>query len=240
MSSEKNCICVICFKPRIEWVEFLNKFENYETYLVIDDNSQVYKFEESNVNIIQINNDECKSNSFTYVGFKHMEVSGWDKALYYFSKVNLKSTVWFLEDDVFFYNEETIKKIDEQYPKHDFLSSNMIISKQENVSQWCWPEIIMHIHEELPYYSSMICAVRMSDKMLNCIKTHADKYLRLYFAEAIFNTICKKNNLIDAQPIELKNIHFEKDKVFNNFDKDNIYHPIKDLNKHLEIRNKMN
>ena len=38
----KNKIALICFKPNDIYLDFLNKFSNYEVYIIIDDNSVNY------------------------------------------------------------------------------------------------------------------------------------------------------------------------------------------------------
>ena len=38
----KNKIALICFKPNNIYLNFLNKFSNYEIYIIIDDNSINY------------------------------------------------------------------------------------------------------------------------------------------------------------------------------------------------------
>lgn len=57
------CVCLICYKPNSNWIDFLQKFTKYDIYIIIDDNSINYKQQYSNfinINIIQINNEECK------------------------------------------------------------------------------------------------------------------------------------------------------------------------------------
>ena len=39
----KNCLCLICYKPNDVWIDFLSKFTNYTLYILIDDNSIDYK-----------------------------------------------------------------------------------------------------------------------------------------------------------------------------------------------------
>ena len=71
------------------------------------------------IKFITFDNDKCIEEGFQ--NSSHMEnsslifnrVIAWDKGLYYFSRLETKyDNVWFFEDDVFFYNEKTIEKID--------------------------------------------------------------------------------------------------------------------------------
>ncbi len=84
-----NKIALICLKPDEIYLEFLNKFSNYEVYIIIDDNSVnytvLYQTKYSNLKFIQISEKVCRQNGFINVnkiGVKKL-VSGWDKALCY-------------------------------------------------------------------------------------------------------------------------------------------------------------
>lgn len=131
-----NCVCLICYKPNDIWVDFLSKFTKYDIYIIIDDNSvsnykeQYSKF--SNINIIQINDNECKKNGFINMNFTiKMDITAWEKSLYYFSSINTQYTnVWFFEDDVFFYDEKCLLDIDSKYNNSDLLSN----SYSENIN----------------------------------------------------------------------------------------------------------
>ena len=122
MNKTTNKIALICLKPEEPYLEFLNNFTNYEVYIIIDDNSVnytlLYSAKHTNLRFIQIPDEICSQYGFTNVNnfgvLKH--ISGWDKALYYLS-LNFKNTdsntkIWFIEDDVFFYDEETLLRID--------------------------------------------------------------------------------------------------------------------------------
>ena len=96
--SQKTAIVVICVKPNKTWIDFLSKFTKYDVYMIVDDNSTIYKNDK--INIIQIPNKVCEEHGFinmTYTMTKKL-VTGWEKAIYYFSNMNLKyNHVWFFE-----------------------------------------------------------------------------------------------------------------------------------------------
>ena len=88
-NQNKNKLALICFKPNDIYLEFLNKFSNYEVYIIIDDNSvnytSLYQTKYENLQFIQIPQQICKQYGFINVnkiGIKKL-VSGWDKALCY-------------------------------------------------------------------------------------------------------------------------------------------------------------
>ena len=118
----KNIICLITFTPKEIWCDFLNSFKNYYIFIIVDDNNfnlsnfiNNYK----NITFIQVEETKCKLNGFINTNFMiNKLISGWDKALYYFGieyQYNNYKFIWFMEDDVFFYNENTIIQIDKQY-----------------------------------------------------------------------------------------------------------------------------
>ncbi|NDA89673.1 MAG: hypothetical protein EBY20_02005 [Alphaproteobacteria bacterium] len=240
-----KCICLICYKPSDVWVDFLSKFTKYDVYLIVDDNSKDYKEQYSNfsnINIIQINNEDCKSNGFFNMNYIMMkkDITSWDKSVYYFSTINTKyDKVWFLEDDVFFYDEETLVRLDSTYENSDLLSQSYEGGKfTGDKNQWMWKDI--DIKFDPPYWSTMVCCVRMSSQLLSKIRNYANEHSTLFFIEALFPTICKRHNLNYDTPREMLNIIYNRYYSDNEIDKNNIYHPVKDLNKHKYYRYMLN
>jgi hypothetical protein len=238
-----NCICLICFKPTEEWVKFLSTFSKYDIYIIIDDNSKDYNTEYSkydNINIIQINDEECEKAGFINMNFTIKKpVTGWEKAIYYFSTINTEyNNVWFFEDDVFFYNEDTLSNVDANYADSDLLSSPYDTNNDGNKDSWWWSKI--DIKFPPPYYAAMVCMIRISSKLLSSIKDYANKHNTLFFLETLFSTLCKKNNLKYDTPDELKTIVYDNNYIDADINKHNMYHPMKDINKHIYYRNMLN
>jgi hypothetical protein len=162
-------------------------------------------------------------------------VISWDKALYYFSSINTNyKHVWFIEEDVFFNNEQTILDIDTKYPDSDLLSNGYSENINGDKSKWHWRLIKIDIPP--PYYCSMICAVRMSQQMLRSILHYTQTYKQLFFIEAMFSTICKYNNLVYDTPSELNTVTWCGTFGDGDINKTNLYHPIKDINTHVKYR----
>ena len=236
-----NCICLICLKPNEIWLDFLDKFIKYNIYIIIDDNKIDYKKlykKYKNLHIIQITSKICVKNGFIKMNFIIKKlVTAWEKAMYYFSNINLEyDNIWFLEDDVFLNEEQTLINIDNKYLNSDLLTNKYYENINGNKDNWHWKRI--QINFLPPYYCSMVCACRISKNLLLLINEYAQKYKTLFFLEALFPTIAKKNNLIYDTPEELQNISYR-----NTFDLDNInlnflYHPIKNLDIQYNIREK--
>ena len=237
---KNRCVCLICFKVNDIWINFLSKFTHYDIYIIIDDNSEDYKGRYSkftNINIIQIDDEECIKNGFINMNFMiQKKITAWDKSLYYFSTKNTEyNKVWFFEDDCFFYNESSLINIDSKYENSDLLSrelNNTYISGPKNF--WHWGRI--HINLQPPYYRGMMCCTRVSLELLKEIKNYAKQHNTLFFLEALFPTISKKYNLQSDTPYELKNIVYRKDYIDSDIDKNNIFHPVKDITKHVYYR----
>lgn len=233
-----NVICLITFRPHKIWCDFLNSFTKYHIFIIVDDD--LFELREfinnyKNIRFIKIDDAKCKLNGFIDTNFMIKKlISGWDKALYYFAIENHNfDFVWFIEDDVFFYNENTLHNIDKQYINDDLLSNTY----NENITttnNWHWWRI--KIEYPLPYYNGMMCAVRFSNKMLNCIKDYATKHNTLFFLETLFPTIAIKNNLKYNTPIEFNTIHYRHNFLKDHINKKNLYHPVKDLNNHIHFR----
>ena len=239
MSATAHCICLICFKPKDVWIEFLSKFRSYDVYVIIDDNDGQYadRYKAfSNVRLIQIDNMESDVNGFTNTDFKK-NGRGWSKALYYFSSVQLAyKNVWFIEDDVFLYGESTIRNIDNRLASTaaDLLTTTYEVNATGKRDYWHWMDFEIKLPP--PYYSCMCCAVRMSSRLLSCIKQYANINNTLFFHEAVSPTLCHYHNFNHVVVPELKNIIYMNNYNDDDIDADNLYHPVKDITKHTRWR----
>jgi hypothetical protein len=235
-----NAICLITLRPNKVWCDFLNLFSKYKIFLVVDDNNfSLHEFKKNykNITFIQVEDINCKLNGFIDTNFAlHKLISGWDKALYYFGVENQNyDFVWFIEDDVFFNNEATLLQIDNQFIDSDLLSNTFVENSNGNNNTWLWNRIT--IQYSPPYYCGMMCAVRFSNRMMKCINNYAKEHNTLFFIEALFPTIAIKNKLKCNNPNEMTNIYYRHDVKEENIDKNNLYHPVKDVNKHIFFRN---
>jgi len=246
---EKNCICLICHKPNKIYLDFLNTITEYDVVVIIDDeNEQYYKnnkeYYDTNyprLMIAQFNFFYCIENGFQLSNLTlNKIVSGWDKAMYFFfllhnDKIEIKNKynhVWFIEDDVFFYDENVLINIDKQYPNSDLLTNK--IQTKNNDETWIWNAVKLHTVE--PYYNAMVCACRMSNTLLSHIFDYATKYKELFFLEVMFPTIAIKNNLICDFPEELITIQYRYDWKYDQLNKTKIFHPIKNIELHKLLR----
>jgi hypothetical protein len=99
---------------------------------------------------------------------------------------------------------------------------------------WHWG--ITDIKFDYPHYGGMMCCVRFSRNMFKCIDTYAKKHNTLFFLEPMFPTIAIRNNLKYNTPKEFDTIYFQHDFKKEDIDMKGLYHPVKDMNKHVEFR----
>jgi len=236
-----NAICLITFQPNKIWCKFLNDFTKYNIFIIIDDVHFVlddFEKKYTNINFIKIENETCKLNGYVESNFTlNKLISGWDKALYYFGVDKRDHDfVWFIEDDVYFYNEKTILDIDKKFTKADLLSNNCTINADGNKDYWHWP--LINIKYDPPYYNGMMCAVRISKKLSECMNDYAKSNGTLFFLEAFIPTIAVKNNLRCAHIEELKEIHFRHDFDNNAINETQLFHPVKNIDNHVSFREK--
>ena len=248
-----KAIALIVLEPREIYLDFLATFSNYDIYIIIDSDkdqtaiTSLAKYKR--LNFVQFDKELCRNNGFqnvNYIGVKKL-ISGWDKALLFFSVIiPLKyNHVWFIEDDVFFLKEQQLTDLDMHYTNTDLIANCDFKSQTtNNIDEfpWLWHQIYIEMRK--PHYSGMMCIVRLSNKLLKAIRMYATTYKTLFFLEALFPTLASHFSLSYVQPKELVTVTFRDAFFEENLDKDlerletHIFHPIKDLNKQLELRSK--
>jgi hypothetical protein len=238
----KNAFVLVTYKPQEVYFEFLNKFTSYDVFVVIDDNSNKYEYLHSkykNISFVQINNEILHNTGFvntSRVGNKITTGHGWDKAVFLSAviKKNEYNHVWISEEDVFFYDENTLKRIDQKYLDHDILCNSSF--EDGKLNEWMWNAI--EIKLEPPYFCGMMCCCRFSQKMLEKLADYAEKNKTLFYIEALFPTIAKKNNLkYCVNPEEFLTITYRKPFEIADIDCNRLYHPMKKLQNHIALRN---
>ena len=250
----KKAVALIVKEPLEIYLDFLAEFVSYDIYIIVDSDKELteltklYKYRK--LNFVQLKDEHCLEKGFQNVNFMGIKklISGWDKALLFFSVIIpfKYDHIWFIEDDVFFLNEQVLINLDLKYPYQDLIANcdfdkTKVIEKNKRLTyfDWVWKQIDIKI--DRPWYAGMMCATRMSKKQLQGIRWYASKYKTLFFLEALFPTITSHFKLSHVQPNELTTVTY-RDVFFLEEDDDrletHIFHPMKDLNKHKEIRNK--
>lgn len=239
---QKMAICLICNIPNPTYMEFLHKFMYYQICFMIRDNSvnyqELYGSTYKNIQFIQMNDNEYSTHGFIDYDFSEDAFRDWYKALYYFSVINMDfEHVWFMEDDVFFHSEYTLKNLDTRYHRNDLLS-NTILVDAEQTTDWHWYKI--HTHYEFPMYHTMTNIVRLSKALLSHIRVYAETHKKVFFIEALIPTVAMKHGLICSSPDEMKHVYFKHDFDLNILNKRELYHPFSDILSHDMLRELVN
>lgn len=235
----KTALALLCVEPNSVHLEFLNKLENYyDVYFVCDSEKQLNVMlpENSKIQIIQIDNKICRNAGYKNVGEAIKDVLSWDKAIYYFNIINTSyEHVWFLEDDVFIPDVNTLPNIDNKYEYADLLAASHNTYDKMN-QKWHWWRCLKREHVPTPWHSSMCCAVRMSSKLISNIGETAKNKKTLYFLECLFNTTAAHHNMIVKTVVEMNTITWKKNFKITDINKYNLYHPVKNMNDHIVFR----
>jgi hypothetical protein len=138
-----------------------------------------------------------------------------------------------MENDVFFYGEETMIAIDAKYPDSDLLTAP-ITENPTGRRNWHWRHI--KIAFPPPYCNAMVCAVRMSRTLLSKIRDYAHSHNTLFFLEALFPTLCKYHSLVNHTPDEMRPIVHMARYHAEHMNKTHLFHPVKNLQNHAVFR----
>jgi hypothetical protein len=239
---KKRAIALIVKEPTEIYLTFLATFVSYDIYIIIDSNKSMLHFQKKykTLNIIQFDEELCIKYGFknvNYIGIRKV-VSGWDKALLFFSVIipNIYKQIWFIEDDVFFLDEKVLTNLDDKYEGQDLLANCDFKNSDE---PWVWSYIDIKIAK--PHYCGMMCITRISKQLLQGIRWYATRYKSLFFLEALFPTITKHFSLTHFRPEELTTVTYRQE-FSEETDglklKTHVFHPVKDIIKHLYLRNK--
>jgi hypothetical protein len=206
-------------------------------YICIDDNSYNIPNYQNEIKIIKIDDSLCIKYGFrsSVLGYSNRALSR-DKALFYFCKINIDfDNIWFIEEDVLIPTIETIENIDNKYQTADLLSAENIVY-YERQYDWHWRYIYQQINMPPPYARSMICAIRCSKKLLECINGYVSVFNNLFVDEALFNTVAIKNNLKVLCISELSSILYRHDWKKEDIHINNLYHPVKCMEQQRDFR----
>jgi hypothetical protein len=236
---EKKAICFLMTKYSERYLKSIeekiteNDLKLYDFYACIDKTNTVPKIIDKNSKLryILVDANEASSKGFkNSVLWCQGRACSRDKALYYFSSVNLYPYVWFVEDDVLFKDFSSLSSLDKKYGNLDLLvrSHHPRTERAKEPLNWHWPMIVDKV--KAPWaYSNDICIVRLSSTLLGFIKSFAEKNGYLFIDEALFNTIAMHHLLTIGTVPEFEEILCCSDPPSNQkpLKKGFFYHPVK-------------
>ena len=247
-------LCLLCVTPNPIWLDFLKTFTQYTLYIMVDKQDldlTDLKAKYPMIQFLQIAGNICKafgyndSNTAVYPAYVTI---AWDKAIYYFSEQNtIHPYVWLVEEDVFFYNEQTLTDLDVKYPLSDLVISPTTDRSWDAKQPWDWHWCNIPFDDKLVSYENlfrgMVCGARMSNQMFKLCANYAqkNKQRKLMYIETLFPSLAKHHGLQIDTPDELKEITWNTKWV----DKmpltaGHLYHPMKDIGLHKTLRDAQN
>jgi hypothetical protein len=242
-------IALLTLNPKRELIEFYKNIStnNYDFYCIVDNNNINKSLINDNVNFIQIDDHFCARNGFH--GFNPVIrkrnaplVSAWDKAIFYFCRLNRSyEHIWFVEDDVFVPDFNLFQTTDSRYQNTDLLSSKIEVNVTGELKSWVWWKMASHSNIPLPWAKSMVCAFRVSKILLQLLDQHVSKNKNKYkFIEYIFHTLALHNELTVKEADSLSGIVYRRDWVKEDLNFNTFYHPVKSIEQQILFREYLN
>lgn len=246
----KIAIAILTRKPSSELISFYKKMidKDHDLFIIVDDNNHKIS-NHDNITYIYSKESDCIKLGYTLFNpqiplktkdneYHGSSCSAWEKALMYFCTINRKyGHVWFIEDDVFIPKSSLVSEIDKMYPLTDLLCPSSTINKSGRVDDWYWWDHVPKKILPLPWSNSMVCAVRMSNKLLSIISSFTEKNkAENKMIEYIFTTLALHNKLEIKTIKQLAGIVWRKEWKINEIDENTFYHPIKSIARQEEYR----
>ena len=231
-------VCFLCVCPTPAVIEFAKKVsEQYDTYIICDD-VNCKTPDEPSITFIKISDAESAAAGWTRSSITIAKPTvSWDKALYYFAEKNIDAAnVWMIEEDVFIPNVSLLSSIDAKYPAADLIVKQNVRDDEDPDFLW-WHDADGYL--EKPLYRSLVCATRLSRRLLNSIREFVKKHKRLIFIEILFNTLAVKQGLKIVMPEELSTIIWRHEWTADTVDDKHLFHPIKDVDQHDSYRDRI-
>ena len=238
----RTAVVFLVNEPHNNTLEFameVRSQSDFDVFIVIDDTEKYYGKSYKDINMFQISDKACGP----YINSAYIEnrtmlkktPTAWDKFLYHFCENVNYDFVWVFEDDVFIPSVETIVGLNDKYFDFDLVTANNFF-KNDSAMDWHWPNIFTKI--DPPYFYSMVCGMGISAKCLKEVKKYAHIQGSLFFHEAMFNTLAMQAGLRVKAAFELRSIVWQGKWDIDEFLllPNNVFHPIKDLDKHPILR----
>ena len=159
--------------------------------------------------------------------------SAWDKALYYFCLKNMSPHVWFIEEDVFLPRHNILDELNRKYPDTDLVTKQHVMDKDDPEFYW-WFDGDDKLNR--PFYRSLVCATRVSRRILDLVTKMAKEKRTVCFLEILFSTIAHHNKFTIENPPELQSIIFRHSWTKDTVHMNGLFHPIKNIAEHDEYR----
>lgn len=184
-------VLFLCHRPTPAQLAFYGTFAaaGFDVAVVVDDNA--WRVDPpAGVTAVYVPDDECVAAG--YVDFnpavvKPSRCSAWDKAVYFLARrppprhgagEPSGGDIWLIEDDVFLASAGTLRAIDERYRDVDIVSAENVIHHDRRDPVWPWIRFVPADILPGPWAHSMVCAVRLSDRVVGLVSDFIGRHHR--------------------------------------------------------------
>lgn len=191
---------------------------------------------EGNISVINVPNRRCKKAGFigSVLTLRRRSCAR-DKALWFFWRRVKFNFVWFIEEDVLVPHRDTLYNLDHKLRTADFVCAP-VRSYSEDRRWYHWG---LRSSASLPWCHAMICACRMSRKMLNEIGNYARSRRSIVFDELLFPSLARGRLLKIRTPKELRRVVWRRNWKDTEVNGQYLYHPMKDIHRQKRLREKL-
>ena len=248
-------LCFLCVAPPKEYLNTLIPFTASQAVYVICDNNEYNPPESMDYSVTRITEDSPESSHPVIPGMIYIvqisdeicgktgyinsastipkKPSAWDKALYYFCMKNMAPHVWFVEEDVFIPRDDIFDEMNARYPVTDFVTKQHVAETEDPGFFW-WFDAEGKM--ERPYYRSLVCASRMSRRLLTEVAAMAAEKKTVCFVETLFSTIVHHKGLTKELAPELQSVIFRHNWTKDTVHRNGLFHPVKKVEDHIMFR----
>jgi len=251
-------LCFLTVAPQEEYLDFLLKMTNTQPVFVVCDSNEyvppqqikskdysaiiitekdaptIKPVSPNTIYFVKIADEVCGKNGFLNTNNAITKSpSAWDKALYYFCMKNHTDYVWFIEEDVFVPRPTIFDEINAKYPTTDLVTKQHVLEKDDPGFYWWFDG---EGRMDRPYYRSLVCASRVSRKLLNLVGKMAQEKHTVCFLEILFSSLAHNNGLTIEQIPELQSIIFRHSWTKDTVHMNGLFHPVKNVAEHTKFR----
>lgn len=275
-------VLFLCHRPTAAQLEFYGTFPaaGFDVSVVVDDDA--WRVDPpAGVTVVYVPDDQCVAAG--YVDFnpavvKPSHCSAWDKAMYHLTRRHhgqglagrsAGGDIWLVEDDVLLASARSLRDIDSRYRDVDIVSAENVIHHDRHDRTWPWIRFVPPALLPGPWAHSMVCAVRLSDRVIALVSDFIDSHHRALargngwkrglhrlaatlrippavvesvamphypFIEYIFHTLALHEGLSVRIADELATITWQQQWQPQALRADRLYHPMKAIARHPELR----
>jgi hypothetical protein len=251
-------VCFLTVSPQEDYLDFLLGFTLTQPVYVVCDNNEYAPPEQiksknytavvitevdapathhitpNTLYFLKIADDTCGKRGFLNTNNAVPKTpSAWDKALYYFCLKNMAEHVWFVEEDVFIPRATILDEINVKYPTTDLVTKQHVLEKDDPEFYWWFDG---EGKMDRPYYRSLVCASRISRRLLDLVGKMAKEKRTVCFLEILFNSLAHNNGFTIEQIPELQSIIFRHNWTKDTVHMNGLFHPVKNIEEQTEFR----